>query len=210
MTNFFSGFLQFIFRMGYFGPLVMGILDSSFLVLPFGNDLVVVGMVAHNPHGAPWYILSAACGSAIGVLLLSLVARKLGEEGIKKVAGEKRFQNLRKRIGKRAGLAVAAAGLAPPPFPFTVVIAMVAAVDYPIWRIMLFDFFSRAVRFAALAVLAVEFGDAVTSITKSSAFQWAMIVFIAGCVAASAFSIWSWWRKTRGLKKQEDSARSAA
>jgi len=197
MKNFFIGFLHFIFHIGYFGPLLMGILDSSFLVLPFGNDLVVVGVVARHHHGAAWYILSAACGSTIGVLLLALVARKLGEEGIKKIAGEKRLESLHARIGNRAGAAVALAGLAPPPFPFTTVIAAVAAIDYPIWRIMVFNFCARALRFAVLAVLAVKFGGTVLSIARTPAFEWSMIVFIALCVVASVFSIWRWWRQTR-------------
>lgn len=209
MDKFFSGFLHFIFSLGYFGPLLMGILDSSFLVLPFGNDLVVVGLVAHHHDGTAWFILIAACGSTIGVLLLALVARKLGEEGIKKVAGEKRFHNLRGRVEKRAGLAVAAAGLAPPPFPFTVVIATVAALGYPIWRILAFNFCARALRFTVLAILALKFGRTVLQIAKSPAFEWSMIVFIALCVAASGFSLWSWWGKTRGLKKPA-SQRSAA
>lgn len=193
-------FIQFVFHIGYFGPLVMGILDSSFLVLPFGNDLVVVGLVAHHHGGAPWYILMAALGSTLGVLVLSLVARKLGEEGITKVAGEQRYKKIHDKIGNRAAAAVALAGLLPPPFPFTVVIAAVAAVDYPIWRILIVNFCSRAVRFAILTILAIEFGHQVLSIAHSSAFEWAMIVFIALCVIASVFSVWQWWHKTRGRK----------
>ncbi len=210
MKTFLIGFLHFIFHIGYFGPLLMGILDSSFLVLPFSNDLVVVGVVAHHHHGTAWYILSAACGSTIGVLLLALVARKLGEEGIKKVAGEKRFESLHARIGNRAGAAVALAGLAPPPFPFTTVIAAVAAIDYPIWRIMVFNFCARAVRFAILAVLALKFGKTVLSIARAPAFEWSMFVFITLCVVASAFSIWRWWRKTRKEANSPASRQSAA
>ena len=201
MRHFLSGLLHFIFHLGYFGPVLMGTLDSSFLVLPFGNDLVVVGLVVHHRSDTAWYVLAAACGSTLGVLLLALVARKLGEEGIKKVAGERRFENLRRRVEKRAGLAVAAAGLAPPPFPFTVVIAVVAALGYPIWRIMISNFCARAVRFTVLAVLALKFGRAVLQIASSPAFEWTMIFFIALCVVASGFSLWSWWGKTRGLKK---------
>lgn len=197
MKNFFVGLLHFIFGIGYFGPLVMGILDSSFLVLPFGNDLVVVGIVAQHHHGTAWYVLSAALGSTIGALLLALVARKLGEEGIKKVAGKKRYESLRARIGNRAGLAVALAGIAPPPFPFTTVIAAVAAIDYPVWRILAINFCTRAVRFAVLAVLALKLGNAVMLIARSPAFEWSMIVFIGLCVVASGFSLWHWWRQTR-------------
>src|SRR3569833_1889861 len=132
--RFFAPLLHFLFQIGYFGPFVMGVLDSSFLILPFGNDLVVVGMVAQHHKGIPLYVLSAAIGSTIGALLLALVAHKLGEDGIRKVAGDKQYERLHNRIGKRAGPAVALAGLAPPPFPFTTVIAAVAAVDYPLWK----------------------------------------------------------------------------
>jgi membrane protein YqaA with SNARE-associated domain len=200
--KFFLPYIQFLFHIGYFGPLLMGILDSSFLVLPFGNDLVVVGLVARHHSGAPWYILMAAAGSSVGVLILSLVARKLGEEGITRVAGEQKYQKIRNKIGNRAGAAVGLAGILPPPFPFTVVIAAVAALDYPIWRILVVNFCSRAVRFTILAILAIEFGHEVLRIAHSSAFEWSMIVFIALCVIASAFSAWQWWHKTRGGKNK--------
>lgn len=105
--------LHFLFHLGYFGPLAMGVLDSSFLVLPFGNDLVVVALVAQNHKGVAWYILSAACGSTLGALLLAIVSRKLGEEGLHRFAGKKRFEKLKNRIGNHAGVALAVAGLAP-------------------------------------------------------------------------------------------------
>lgn len=105
--------LRYLFQLGVFGPLVMGILDSSFLVLPFGNDLVVASLVLQHHSNTPWYILSAAVGSTIGALLLVLASRKLGEEGLRKIAGEKQYKNLRARIRNRAGLAIVIGGLAP-------------------------------------------------------------------------------------------------
>lgn len=173
----------------------MGILDSSFLVLPFGNDLVVVGLVAQRHEGIPWYVLSAACGSTIGAAIPAMVSHKLGEEGLRKIAGEKRYQKLRKRIGNHSGAAIAVAALAPPPFPFTTVIATISAFDYPTWRILLINFFARAARFTLLSVLALRFGRQVLRIAKSSPFEWGMAVFIALCLVASGFSIWHWLRK---------------
>lgn len=193
--KFFHPLLHFLFSIGYFGPLVMGVLDSSFLVLPFGNDLVVVGLVAQHPKGVAWYIISAAVGSCIGALLLALVARKVGEEGVRRIAGDKRYEKLQRRVGKRSWMAILLAGLAPPPFPFTTVIAAVAALDYPIWRILVFNFIARGIRFTLLSILALEFGKAVLAIAKSPQFEWGMIAFIAICVVASALSIWRWMKK---------------
>jgi membrane protein YqaA with SNARE-associated domain len=192
-----SPLLSFLFHIGYFGPLVMGILDSSFLVLPFGNDLLVLGLVAQHPNRTPWYVLSAACGSTLGAAILALVSHKLGEEGLRKIAGEKRYEKLKTRIGTHSGAAVAVAGLAPPPFPFTTVIAAVSAFDYSLWRILLINFVTRAARFTVLSVLAMKFGKQVLRIAQSAPFEWAMAVFIALCLVASGFSIWHWLRKPR-------------
>jgi membrane protein YqaA with SNARE-associated domain len=197
--KFFRPLLHFLFHIGYFGPLLMGVLDSSFLVLPFGNDLVVVGLVARHHHGAAWYVLAAACGSCLGVLLLALVCRKLGEEGIRKVAGDKKYDSLKNRIGKNSGIAIFLGGIAPPPFPFTMVIGAAAALDYSLWRILVINFLARGARFAFLAWLAIKFGQAVLAIAKTPAFEWTMGIFIFLCFAASAFSLWKWFfRRNRG------------
>jgi len=196
-VKFFLPLLHFIFSIGYFGPFLMGILDSSFLVLPFGNDILVVGLVAHNHHGIPLYVLSAACGSTLGVFMLALVSRKIGEEGISKLAGQKRYEKLKNRIGSHAGPAIALGGLAPPPFPFTMVIAAAAALDYSLWKLLAINFVTRACRFALLSWLALKFGQQVLAIAKSKPFEWGMAAFIFLCIVGSAFSLWRWFRRSR-------------
>ena len=193
--KFFAPLLHFIFRLGYFGPFVMGVLDSSFLILPFGNDLIVVGSVARHHQGIPWFVLSAACGSTVGACLLALVSRKLGEEGIRRISGDARYEKLKKRIGQRSGIAVAVAGLAPPPFPFTTVIAAVSALDYPLWKLLLINFLARGTRFTILAILALKFGRQVLRIANSAPFKWTMVAFVTLCVIASVFSVIHWLHK---------------
>jgi membrane protein YqaA with SNARE-associated domain len=200
--KFFAPLLRFLFHLGYFGPLVMGILDSSFLFFPFGNDLMVVGMVARHHQGLPWYVVSAACGSTIGAFLLAVVSRKLGEDGIRRIAGDAHYEKLKKRIGQRSGLAVAVAGLAPPPFPFTTVIAAVSALGYPLWKTLVVNFLSRGVRFVILGILALKFGRHVMRIAQTAAFEWCMAGFVLLCLVASVYSIAHWMRKPQ--------ARSAA
>lgn len=202
MSSFFRPVLLFLFHIGYFGPLVLGIV-TSFIVLPFGNDLLLVGLVAQHPKGLPLYVLSATCGSTIGVFLLAVVARKLGEEGICRVAGEKRFETLKKNIGQRSGLAVAIGSLAPPPFPYTIVMAAASALGYPYWRLLTINFFARLVRFTIFGLLALKFGHEVLEIAKSRPFFWSMVVFILACFVATGFSIWHWVKKGRGGKKKQ-------
>jgi membrane protein YqaA with SNARE-associated domain len=195
--KFFAPLLHFVFHLGYLGPLVMGVLDSSFLILPFGNDFVVAGLVIHHHRGAPWYVLSAACGSTLGVLLLVLVSRRLGDRGLRRAIGLRKYEKLKWRIGRHAALAIAISGLAPPPFPFTTVIAAAGAMQYPIWRILAINFVARLARFTILAALALKFGRQILYVARSAPFEWTMAVFILLCLAASALSVWKWLESPR-------------
>ena len=197
MSNFFHPLLRFLFHLGYFGPFVMGILDSSFLFLPFGNDLLVVALVARHHAGLLFYIISAVCGSTLGVFFLDLIARKAGEAGVQKVAGEKRFEFLKRKTSQRGMLAIAVGCLAPPPFPFTAVVATTSALGYPRHRLLLTVAATRAARFAILGLLAVKYGRAIIRIANTPAFRWTMVGFIAICVVGSIFSISSWVRASK-------------
>jgi membrane protein YqaA with SNARE-associated domain len=193
-TIFFRHILRFLFHLHYFGPFVMGIMDSSFLFLPFGNDLLVVGLVARNHDGWPFYVLSAVCGSTLGVFLLDVIARKGGEKGVRKVAGEKRFNILKRRIGEKGGRALVVGSLAPPPFPFTMVVAVNSALGYPRRRLLWTIAASRAVRFTILSLLAIKFGRTILHIANSEPFKWTIIGFTVLCVVGSVFSILKWSR----------------
>src|ERR1700761_21043 len=136
----------------------MGVLDSSFLFLPFGNDLLIVLLVSQHRGSIPLLVLSGALGSTLGVLLLSVVAGKIGEEGVLKIAGKRRMKKLESRFERSGGWAILLATLAPPPFPFTTVIAAAAVLQYPLVRLLCLNFVGRAVRFVILALLALKFG----------------------------------------------------
>ncbi len=196
-------------HMGYFGPFVMGILDSSLLFVPFGNDLLVVGLVAQHHEGYLLYVLSAASGSVTGVALLDLIARRAGEEGLKRVAGERRFNYLHGKISKRGAWALVLACLAPPPFPFTMVVAINCALAYPRKKLFPVVFVSRGSRFLVLGFLAIRFGPAILRIAKTEPFKWVMIVFISFCMAGSVLSAVKWWRKGRAGPREAKNPRPA-
>src|ERR1035437_7209587 len=94
----------FFLHIGGFGLVILGVLDSSFFFLPFGNDLLLVVLVARHHGYLPLYVLAASLGSATGVLLLDLVCRKGGEEGIKKMVSARRINYLKKKMSQTAAL----------------------------------------------------------------------------------------------------------
>ena len=197
MSSLLQHLLRFLFRLGYFGPFVMGVLDSSFLFLPFGNDLLVIALTARHHQGYLIYVLSAVCGSTLGVALLDSIARKIGEEGVTKVAGKRRFDYLKRKIGQHGAKALVLGCLAPPPFPFTMMVAINSALAYPRKKLLLIVALSRAARFFILGALAIWFGRQIIHIIDSSGFKDAMYVISAVCVIGSVFSIVTWVRKGR-------------
>lgn len=185
--------------LGVFGPLLFGIADSSFLFLPFGNDLLVVILTVRNHAHLPWYVLTAAIGSTLGVVLLDAVCRKGGEEGLKRMMKPRRLEYFKRRMSNQAAVAIGLACLAPPPFPFTLVIASASAFAYPRPRLLGLVFVSRVIRFCIVGWLAIRFGRDILRIARAPETTWIMVGFILLCVVGSAFQVMQWVRRSRRL-----------
>jgi membrane protein YqaA with SNARE-associated domain len=188
--------LAWLLKLGVFGPLLLGIADSSFLFLPFGNDLLIVILVARNHARLPFVVLTAAVGSTIGVLLLDAVCRKGGEEGLKRMMKPKRLEYFKQHMSNRAAIAIGLACLAPPPFPFTLVIASASAFAYPRRRLLGLIFVTRAVRFTIVGLLAIRFGRGILRMARAPEATWIMLGFIVLCVIGSAIQIMQWVRRS--------------
>ena len=199
MSSVLRNLLGWLLSLGAFGPLLFGIADSSFLFLPFGNDLLVVILTVRNHAHLPLYILTAAMGSTLGVVLLDLVCRKGGEEGLKRMMKPGRLEYFKRRMSNQAAVAIGLACLAPPPFPFTLVIASASAFAYPRPKLLGLVFVARAIRFAIIGWLAIRFGGDILRIARAPETTWIMVGFIVLCVLGSAYQVMQWVRRSRKL-----------
>lgn len=200
MGSLFRQVLRALFQIGYLGPFVLGTLDSSFIFVPIGNDLLIVALVAGH-HSQFWiYCISGAIGSMCGAFLLDVVARKLGETGVQKITGQSRFEYLKKKISSRGGYFVALATLSPPPFPFTMVVATTSALAYPRAKLLAIVGICRLFRFLVLSYLAVRYGRRILAIINTPAFKYTMIGFAVLCVVVSGFSIAKWVTTSRAKR----------
>lgn len=206
MPSIFRHVLRLLLHLGFLGPLVLGIADSSFLFLPIGNDLLIVILVARHQATFWVYCLTGAVGSAIGVLLIDLVARKLGKAGVQKLAGKRRFEYLQKKIDKRGGYFVSLAALSPPPFPFTMVVATTSALGYPRKKMLAVVFGSRLLRFLILSALAVKYGRGILRVINTDAFRYSVIAVAVLCLIFSAFSIAKWVATSKGGRREQATA----
>ena len=126
-----ASILRFFRGLGIFGLLIMSALDSSFLVLPFGNDLLLIALISSNRESPMWiaYVLVSAIGSVLGVSVIDLLMRKAGEKGLERFLSERRIKQLKSKIENKAGVTVFIATLLPPPFPFTPAIMTASALQ---------------------------------------------------------------------------------
>ena len=78
----------------------MSTLDSSFLVLPFGNDLLLIALVSSNRNSWIWigYVIVSALGSVVGVLIVDVIMRKAGEKGLERFVSAKRVEKLKQKL----------------------------------------------------------------------------------------------------------------
>ena len=141
-----------------------------------------------------------------GVYLLDLVARKLGEAGVQKITGRRRFAYLKRKIDQRGGYFLALACLSPPPFPFTMLVATTSALAYPKSKLFAIVAACRTIRFLILGYLATRYGERILHIIGTPAFKYTMIGFAILCVIVSGFSIAKWVTTGRASRTQPAAA----
>jgi membrane protein YqaA with SNARE-associated domain len=190
------GALAFFRRLGALGLFLLGVCDSSFLFLPFGNDLLLIALVSSSQHSWLWviYTLAAAIGSVVGVVLLDMVMRKAGEEGLEKFVGAKRVDRLKGKIEKRGVWAVFFAALLPPPFPFTAAIAAASALQMTRRGMLTAVFAGRMVRFTAESLLALYFGRRLLHYLRSDYVEYLVYGLIAVAVVGGFLTVRKWLR----------------
>ena len=197
-----------VFHLGGVGLFAVSALDSSFLVLPLGNDVLVITLCAARRSHTPYYVAMAVVGSVLGCSVTVWLSRK-GEHKLRQYVSQKRLKYIESRASKPAGWMVAVASLMPPPFPFTPFVAEAAALKYPPYKLLLIIAGARLVRFGIEGFLAVRYGNWVLGVIKTRAFEYGVAVLIVLCIAASAYAIIRLIRQSRHRATSE-AARPAA
>src|ERR1700704_5621630 len=98
-------------KLGGFGLLLVGLFDSSFLFMPLGNDLLMLGLTANHPHRLLYYAAMATAGSVAGCFLTDVIARKGGEEGLKRLLSPGQIEYLKRRVSNNSGWPIAVAAI---------------------------------------------------------------------------------------------------
>ncbi len=197
--RFASVLFALVMKFGGIGLLVLGVLDSSFLIAPWGNDLLVIAMTARHPR-VPYMVYYAAMstvGSVLGCLLIDLTLRPLGAKGLERHLSKRRLDRVQKKMGQDAGVALALASLAPPPFPFTAFVMAAAALQYSRKRLLAVVGATRMVRFTLLGALAMRFGERILRWGANPILQGIMVGLIVFSIVGSVVSVYGWIKRSK-------------
>ena len=194
LSSWAAAIFAFFRRLGGLGLFLLGILDSSFLFLPFGNDLLLIALVSSGRSSYAWifYVLMSSLGSLFGVLLVDVIMRKMGEEGLERFVKPQKIERLKAKLEKKAGWAVFTAAIIPPPFPFTAVAITASALQSSRRDILLGVFFGRIVRFTAEALLALYLGRRILKYLNSAMLEYVVYGLLVVALVGSIFSIRKW------------------
>ena len=191
MTPIIHTIARTLFRAGGLGLLTLGAFDSSPLVVPMGNDLLVLALSARYHERMLYYVVMATAGSLIGCFATDWISRK-SEGGQKKFLSGKHLHYIRKLVEKQAAWTLVVASLMPPPFPFTAFVAAAAAFRYPRSKLLSFVGVGRFIRFAIEGALAIHYGRWIVRQAQSPLLDHVMIALIVVSIGGSAFAIFQW------------------
>jgi len=186
-------------NLGIVGLFLLSALDSSFLFLPFGNDLMLIALISGNRSVlmAIGYVIASVIGSVVGVLVIDALMRKAGEKGLQRFVSKNKIERLKKRLETKAWISVFVATLLPPPFPFTPVIMSASALQASRGVILSAVALGRLIRFTVEAVLAMYFGRTLIAILLSPVVEYAMYTLLAIAIIGSILSVLKWVKRSK-------------
>ncbi len=196
MTAYFHSIFGFFLT--WWGAFVLGALDSSMLFfLPFGNDALVIYLVARKRELFWLYPLLTTAGSVTGAAVTYWIGKRIGSAGLERLVDERRLERLRNRVKEKGAFAMAVPAVLPPPFPLTPFVLTCGALTVDPWRFFLTFGGARLIRFGIEALLARRYGRGILRILESDTFQMVIIGFVVIAVVGTIVSGIVLWRKTR-------------
>jgi len=176
------------------GLVLVAFLDSSFLPLPGITDVLLVVMVTRHPAGMLLLAAAAAVGSIAGCLVLHYLGRKGGEAFVRKRFTGDKTERAMATLRRHGVMAVLVPCLLPPPAPFKIFVLLAGAIGISASRLATAIAIGRGVRYVALGLLAVQYGDRAVAYMR----EHGTVVSLVGVgVLVAGFGAYLLWTKGR-------------
>ena len=141
------------------GLFLVAFMDSSFLSLPEIVDVLVVWMITQHKHRMLLYVAAATFGSLSGCLVMYYLGRKGGDALVRRHFSAPKIERAMAMFRRHGMLALLVPALLPPPSPFKIFVVLAGVAGISATRFAIAIAIGRGVRYLALGILAVEYGD---------------------------------------------------
>jgi membrane protein YqaA with SNARE-associated domain len=185
---FIASVYAFALSIGGPGLFVVAFLDSSFLSLPQINDVLVVLMVTEHKPWMLYYAAMATLGSIAGCYVIYLLAERGGEAFLRRKLKPGHLDRGLALYRRHGVLALVVPALLPPPAPFKLFVLAAGVAGVRPVPFVLAIALARGVRYLALGVLAIYFGDAALELMRTRGVEVAL--WVAGAIVTAAAV---WW-----------------
>src|SRR5580704_7041173 len=181
------------------GLCLVAFLDSSFLPLPGITDVLLVITVTRNPGAMLWYVAMTVAGSIAGCLALHYLGRKGGEALVRKRFTGAKIERAMAALQRNGVMAVLVPCLLPPPAPFKIFILLAGVAGISAPRLAIAIAIGRGVRYLALGILAVTYGDRAMAYVRENGTA---VSLAAVGVLALGFGAYLLWSKARAENRR--------
>lgn len=176
------------------GLLAIAFLDSSFISLPQINDILVVLMVTQHKAWMVYYAAMATLGSVAGCFVIYYLAERGGEAFLKKRLRTGQIERAMAMYRRHGVLALIVPALLPPPAPFKLFVLMAGVAKVSRAKFVLTIGLARGLRYLALGVLAIRYGDAALELMRTRGREVAL--WLVGMILLAALGVW--WLRRKG------------
>lgn len=175
---------HWLFHLGAFGLIPLGLLDASVIPLPGSMDVLTIVLAAKQPEWWFYYALMATVGSVLGNFLTYRLARKGGKEMLEKKLSRKNMDRVAQTFERWGFGAIAIPALLPPPMPMIPFVLAAGATRYSLKKFLAAMTLGRLVRYSLLAMLAARYGHQIISFIHHHGHP--VILSVIGVVAVVA------------------------
>jgi membrane protein YqaA with SNARE-associated domain len=180
--------------LGASGMFVVAVMDSSFLSIPEGNDLLIVILSTGKTwERMAYYVLMTSLGSVVGCLLLYTVGRKGGSPLLRRRFSPRTVERAEVLFRRYGLLTIAIPSLLPPPFPFKIFVLSAGVFRVGLPGFVTAVVLGRTVRYSMWGILAVLYGTSVKTYMQQNLPRIGLMlvaVFAVAIIAALAVRIY--------------------
>jgi membrane protein YqaA with SNARE-associated domain len=179
------------------GLFLVAFLDSSFLSLPEIADILVVYMVTQDKQRLALYVICATLGSITGCLVMYFIGKKGGEALVGKRFTTATIERAMAAIRRHGIMAVLIPSVLPPPAPFKIFVLLAGVAGITAHHFVAAVALGRGVRYAALGLLAVRYGDRTLAYVHANSLLVSLISVGVLAGGLGAYLLWTNAQKRR-------------